>query len=706
MKILIQKIWFITLILLSMTIQAEPLDMEKLLELPIEKLLQVKVVSIATGKQQFQSEAPATTTVITAADIEAMGARDLDQVLETVPGLHTIYNNPFQTPAYVIRGLNSIDNSEVLMLINGISIKNLSLGNRGIAWGGMPVNAISRIEVIRGPSSAVYGADAYAGVINIITKHHAEINGTEVGTRLGSYDSQSGWLLHGNDYNGFNVTWMMEYYKTDGFDDNLIYEDAQTINDQRFGSEVSFAPGPLNTQRQSWDMRLDVAKNDWRLRAGYQRRRDLGTGFGGFFALDPLGRFQVDRFNVDLTYYNPKLTKNWEIEAQTYLFDSHEATDPYIYVFPPGVKINDRVKEAGYIADISNQERHAGINIGGFYSGMKNHYWRFGVGYVYADIYQTEYGRNFGLNPYTGQPIAHEVVDMTDTRFELIPEISRQNSFFFVQDEWRLMPDWILTTGLRYDDYSDFGSTWNPRIGLVWQANANLTAKLLYGEAFRVPSVSEMYIQNSQHQLIHFADLKPEKMKNYELGMAYKLKDNFHVSANLFLFNVKDSIFYSPLKSGVYAPSRNVGEREGWGGELEFYWKNSRYFNITGNYAYQHVVNQHDLKLEGAPQHQSYLRTDWQFVPHWYFNTQIHWLSEQGRQAIDSRAPLEGYSDIDMALRRKGWQKHWDFAIGVRNLLDTDRRASSGANVAGQVFLPGDIPLPGRHYFIEARYRF
>ena len=162
-------------------------------------------VSIATGSSQPIARAPAVATVITAAQIKEIGATDLDQILEIVPGLHVAKFFQGYQPIYTIRGIYSDTNPQVLMLINGISITNLYLGNRSQVWGGMPVNDISRIEVIRGPGSALYGADAYAGVINIITKDATEIQGTELGARLGSYNSREVWLLHGGKYGGVDT---------------------------------------------------------------------------------------------------------------------------------------------------------------------------------------------------------------------------------------------------------------------------------------------------------------------------------------------------------------------------------------------------------------------------------------------------------------------------------------------------------------------
>src|SRR5471032_1722415 len=120
-------------------------------------------VSIATGSAQSLRRAPAVASVITAADIAAMGASDLDQVLESVAGIHVNRSFNQYAPTYVVRGITSAFAPQVLVLQNGIPITTLYQGNKGSVWGGYPVDDIARIEVLRGPGSALYGSDAYSG---------------------------------------------------------------------------------------------------------------------------------------------------------------------------------------------------------------------------------------------------------------------------------------------------------------------------------------------------------------------------------------------------------------------------------------------------------------------------------------------------------------------------------------------------------------
>src|SRR5665647_3955438 len=112
-------------------------------------------VTIATGSKQPIARAPSVASVITAEDIQAIGASDIDEVLETVPGLHVSRSPIGYNPIYTIRGISTQYNPQVLMLVNGIPVTAAYVGDRSQIWAGMPVENIARIEVIRGPGSCL-----------------------------------------------------------------------------------------------------------------------------------------------------------------------------------------------------------------------------------------------------------------------------------------------------------------------------------------------------------------------------------------------------------------------------------------------------------------------------------------------------------------------------------------------------------------------
>jgi iron complex outermembrane receptor protein len=146
--------------------------------------------------------------VITAQQIEKLGATTVADVLRTVPGLH-VSTARGVNDVFVIRGFYDEFNSYVLLLLNGIPITNAVNGGRPQAWR-MPVHNLARIEIMRGPGSALYGADAAAGVVNIVTKTAREIGGVYVGAYGGSFETGGAWLQSGGRWGDLEAAFSVE----------------------------------------------------------------------------------------------------------------------------------------------------------------------------------------------------------------------------------------------------------------------------------------------------------------------------------------------------------------------------------------------------------------------------------------------------------------------------------------------------------------
>ena len=429
-------------------------------------------VSIATGTTQPIAKAPAVASVITASQIRAMGARDIDQVLESVPGLHislsAIYN-----PEYLFRGISSDFSPQVLMLINGIPITNLFQGDRNLVWGGMPVEAISRIEVIRGPGSALYGADAFAGVINIVTKSPDEVKHNSAGVRVGPFDTTDVWFTGAGSEGELSYMGSIELTKSDG-SDAVITSDAQSLLDLITGTTVSNAPGSVNLSSENIELRLEATYKKLRFRAGSQIRKNIGDGAGAAQALNPGNKFSSQRLNVDLTYTDEEMFDNTLVEFQTSYFDTSQEVEGNFILYPAGstgpfldlsgLPIFPPFPD-GVIGNPEIFERHARFGVRMEHSGIEKHRISAGAGYYDGEIDKITESKNFGFNPETMQIIlpGDPLVDVSDTPFVFLTEDSRNNSYMFLQDVWLLANDWELTAGLRHDNYSDFGATTNPR---------------------------------------------------------------------------------------------------------------------------------------------------------------------------------------------------------------------------------------------------
>ncbi|MBI5257243.1 MAG: TonB-dependent receptor [Burkholderiales bacterium] len=660
-------------------------------------------VSIATGSRLAVRRAPAVATVITAADIRATGATDLDEVLQAVPGLTVAHLLPYDNkPIYIVRGIATQYNPQVLMLVNGVPITSVYLGNRGDVWGGMPVENIARIEVIRGPGSALYGADAFSGVINIVTKTASDLAGAEAGVRAGSFKTADAWLQYGGKAGGFEVAAYLGVGRTDGHR-RVVEADAQTANDAIFGTRASLAPGPVSLGRKAVDGHLDIANGAWRFRAGYKHRDDVGSGSGVAGALDRDGRSATRRLTADLTYETRDLVEDWEFSAQASYFDM--ATRSHLVLLPPGTVLLGPFPE-GMVGAPSKWERHARLTGAAVYTGWAGHRLRIGLGVAQEDVYRIGESKNFTLVfvPGIGNVPAPTgaLVDVSLSTPYLDPR-RRDLGFVYLQDEWSVARDWTLTAGLRHDRYSDFGATTNPRLALVWDMAYNVTAKLLYGAAFRAPSFVELYAINNPVTLGNPA-VQPERIGTWEAALAWQPSGTLSLGANIFHYRMRDILRQVPNADPTTgSTARNAGRQVGSGLEVDVQWNPRRDLRLSASYGYQRSTDKTNRQDAGiAPHHHLYLRGDWRFASGWEADAQINWVADRRREAGDPRPPIADYTLVDLTLRKLGGSRQWDLSATVRNLFNTNAREPSFAPGA----LPFDFPLPGRALSVQASYRF
>lgn len=663
---------------------------ESLWDMSLEELGQIRVTTLATGTATPLDKAAAVATVITEEDIIAMGATDLDQVLETVPGLH-VGNSPILfTPKYNIRGITSQYTAQTLVLINGIPVTDLVFGNRSNVWTGMPIKSISRIEVIRGPGSAMYGADAFAGVINIITKARKDINGTITGVRKGSFDTTAAWIEHGGSYEGFNIGFTLEHETTDGWRE-IVTRDAQSDIDP----SISFAPGPVNTMNDMIDARVDIEYENSRLRMGYQGRSNVGTGPGLAQALDPHGRFGADRINADYTYTLKDLIPDLSLEGRVSYFYSSQIPEENVWIFPPGAF--GGAYPDGFIGNPGYKVHNTRIDINSTFKGLDHHLIRFGTGASWGDVFETTETKNF--NPdFTPRG---SIEDVSDTAEVYLPEEDRTTYHAFIQDEWQFADNWQLTSGVRYDHYSDFGSTTNPRLALVWATTDSITTKLLYGQAFRAPSISELYITSNPISLGN-KDLKPEKIDTYELALSQQISSDFSYTSNIYLYKIKDFISFQDIGSGA-KQAQNFGKRTGYGFEFEADYQPSKSLRILTNYAYQKSEDDKTNSDVGeAPNHQFYLRAEWRPENNWLITPQLNWVGKQERSANDARTEaLASYTTVDLTIRQMNVVDNLDISLSIHNFFDKAVFEPSEANG-----LVNDFPMAGRSIYGEIQYTF
>jgi len=651
--------------------------------LSLTELSLVSFSSIATGTNTPLDKAAATVSVITQQDIKDMGATDIDQILETIPGFHVGRSDQAYLALYNIRGITSAGNPQTLVLINGIPVTSLFHGNRSQVWGGMPVKSIAKIEVIRGPGSALYGADAFSGVINITTKTASNIDGMVAGARVGSFDTQYAWLEYGNSQGKLETAFTLEYETTAGHKEEI-------------------EQGPVNVMKDMLESRLDLKYENQRLRVGYQGRRNMGTGVGIVQSLDPNGRFGSDRVTMDYTYNEPNFTSDWGLETQASFYYGSQFVSQNIWLFPAAVFV--QASTDSVIGNPEFKERHSRVSIDGTYTGFNKRIIRLGAGVFSGDIYEVTEEKNFmvTINGIETRPGGLEQV--ADTAEVYLPEEGRESQYLYLQDEWQIKNNIQLVSGVRYDHYSDFGDTVNPRLALIWANSETLTSKFMYGRAFRAPSISELYAISNPVTLGN-PELDPEIIDTVELVLSHQASKQTRYVTNIYQYQITDYIEYSAIGS----PVTNTGKRTGMGGELEVTHQFNNELKFLGNYSYQQSKDDEThADIGNAPNHQLYLRGLWQFDPTQKMTLQINRVGEQKRVAGDERSALAAYTTVDFHWRMNNIISSLDVAFTVLNALDENvKEASFGPTLTtAQAMIPGDFPMAGRSMNVEASYEF
>lgn len=636
-------------------------------------------VSIATGSQQAITRAPSSATVITSGDIKAMGATGLEQVLESVPGLHVLYNNIAMNPIYSFRGITSKQNPQVLMLVNGIPITNVFSGNRSQLWGGMPLENVARIEVIRGPGSALYGADAFSGVINVITKTAADIKGTEYGARIGSFNTRDAWIQHGGKLGELDAAFYLGAGSTDG-QKGIIQRDALS------------RAGSVNAQNKSVDARVDLSYQSWRFRTGYQQRK-LGSGAGLGGSLDPAARTHPSRLYLDLSYDKANWAQNWDISALAGYYDIKDAPgSPTYTLFPAGAILPFGTFPNGMIGNPGHSEQHTHASVSAVYTGFEEHKIRTGTGFRVEDMYAIQETKNYGPN-YA--PLPQGLVDASGNPalVYLLPH-KRNLSFVFAQDEYNFAQDWTLTAGVRHDSYSDFGSTTNPRLALVWDASYNIVIKAMHGTAFRAPSFSELYSINNP-VVTGNASLKPETITTDELGFSWQPLARLKTDLNFFQYNMRNIIL------PVAKTYQNAGTQTGRGLEFEATFEAASNLRLTGNVSIQHSTDgATGLDAGLAPHQRLFGRADWRFMPLWHLGATINNVKGRMREPGDTRPQIPDYTTVDLTLRREKLIDNWEVSGMLMNLFNSDAREPT-FKAAG---IYSDLPLPGRAFYVQFQH--
>lgn len=635
------------------------------------------LIITATKHPQKISDAPAIATTITAEEIRNMGARTLLDALQRIPGVQVRNGNNFVQgrPNVEIRGMTSFTSERVLFLVDGHRFGNVMWGSDIHGYAGISVENIKRIEVIRGPGSALYGTNAFVGVINIVTKDAADINGADINTGYGSYDTKRYSLLYGKEYSKLKVVGSFGLFDSDG-PSEWVEKDAYLQS------------GKTDEWSRSYDAGLKLSYGELAFQGRYINHRK-GTTIGVGLQLNDESIMVSDNIISELSYrhsFSDKSGVLWKAYFDRFQLysDLELVSEGLLAGYPDGMigkpEFKNQTLGTELQFDFKHFEKHA-LTVGALYE----EYLQYGV----------RSWANFDPNTYA--PLG-SVQDLTDGN-NYNQNKSRIVHALYLQDLWKITKDLDATLGIRYDKYSDFGDTTNPRLGFVWRATDVLNLKLLYGSAFRAPIFLELYNTNNPVSWGN-PDLDPEEIDTYEAALGYKINADLQMDLSYFYSRITDAI----IKGGIGDTYKNSDRYEIEGIEVDFKYNLSKkdYFYI--NYTYQEPEDSKtgDL-LEGAIRNKGNVGVNLAFGDYVNINSNMQAVGERVRVKGDPRDDLPGYEVVDLSIIFKNFFNGLELRGSVYNLFDEKYRE---ATKYGTLYVDSDQPAPGRSTMLELRDAF
>lgn len=526
-------------------------------ELSLEELFQLE---IATKHKQTIYSSPSSVYVVTRQQIKAMGIDNLQTLLNFVPGFQSTRDVEQGTANRIsARGRSTALSESVLVQINGKKINDLYTGGISIINRLLDIGNVEQIEIIRGPGSALYGSNAFLGVINIVTlSGHNEVN-----LSVGSNGTISSNVL-------FSTSWskshQLDLYLSTHDDRGHSYE----ITDL-YGINAN-VKDPVNGS----DIYLRYAFDHWLFSSRYMQRQ-----LEDFIALGSIGN--------DV---NNEKTKQWSASAEyqrqtsesfSYDFSIFHTKDRWqtiALLIPKSVEIAPEFSLSNdFIGGpfLTSQTSKATINFN--YQTQQAHLLSVGASFENAkitDVYTSTTHDLFTLEEYdTARTLTGE------QSFNV--KKSRDISSIYLQDQWHISDRWELTTGVRYDKYNDFGSSTSPRLALVFKPKNKSSLKLMYGTAFRAPNFLELYDRNNYVDFGNI-NLNAEKVETIEISWLTALS-NWHFEITAFNNKFENLIrLGEPVddpNNPFFAPSfTNNNGQSSRGVETELQFKVNTHLNV------------------------------------------------------------------------------------------------------------------------------
>ncbi len=632
----------------------------ELTDLSLEELLAQPVYSTQDYIRD-QGGKPSMASVVTAEDIKTRGYRTLADILRGLPGLYVTNDRNYSYLGARGFGRPEDYNSRVLVLVDGYRLNDniydsVLLGTEGL----LDVELIDRLEFIPGPGASIlYGRNAYFGVVNILTKSGAGLDGLQIAGDFGDAGTGRGRVAYGT--------------RTDGGLDILL-------SASRYDSEGRNLSLPaLGGIAQGLDhdtyQRLfaKLSRDNLTLTAAHSERiKGIPNASYGQLFNQPGSRTDDAQTLLDLAYNQP-LGADSAVSGRLF-YGRYEFVGDYVYdanaPLPPVLPYINR--------DIVQGE-WVGAELRYVAPRMGAHKWVLGADYQ-LNLHQDQ------TNLDVGGP-----VNFQDSRHS-------QTVGLFAHDEYALGENLTANLGLRLDKPQRGADQLHPRLGLVYRWSPDTTLKALYGSAFQAPNVYQLYYSDGATYITN-PNLTPETIRTVELVLERHLGGGGQLAATLFEYRIEDIIEFVSLPGGFFS-FQNQGGARAKGFELRHDLRREGGLHLNSSYTWQVAESDTGRWLDNSPRHLAkfglshpLFDTGWDAgLEIQYTGDRINYLGQH----------IGAYTLVNLNLVNRKLARDLELSLRVANLLD--QRYSDPASVN---FAPLDrIEQDGRSWSLGLEYRF
>ena len=622
------------------------------------------VYGAARHKQRI-NQTPASVSIITAKEIADHGWRTVGEAVSHRAGFGMTSDHQYIRLG--ARGFNRPGdyNSRVLVLLDGQRL-NDPIYSSGPIDRELPfdIDLVDRIEIIRGPASALYGTSALLAVINIIPRKGTSFDGTEMA------------LSSGRDH---TITRRVTYGKSSKKDTDIV---VSASSHDATGRDLYFAefddPATNNGVADGSNFNhvanyfAKIRKGDWSIQM-FKGNRKIGQPAAPWGIVFNDGRaFERDEYGGAEIKFE-KATEKTSAFARVAL-NSYDFTGNYPYDWgpPDGIIIN------------SDNSKGKWWELEGQISRTLQPNNKLTIGMDLRRVNEAKQ-MNFDADPF----------------FEYFrTENNDEDSWaLYLQDEWQVNKRVLVNSGLRYDKYEGMGGRTNPRIGVIIDPHRAQTWKLLYGKAFRVPSSYEKYYHDGYSTLKDNPALAPEEIITRELVYERKLSNDFFFSASCFDYDITGLISQVVDPNDGLLVFQNVDSVNSRGIELSISKKVKKTIIGFDSTLLKAKDNNTGEELSSAPRRLMSLRTRTALGKNGFGAALA--LRYVGERKTLARDDLGGHTLVDLTVSRETKKGRPNFSVSVYNLFD-----KTYYEPASEEFVQDKIVQYGRQFRLKVSWRF